>query len=147
MPKQNEEKIVSFNKEQMFNLVADIDKYSDFLPWCNKSTIIKSEVVGENTIVVADLEIGYGQFIYTYRSNVILDKSKNFIKVNHIEGPFNYLENEWRFEEISSESSKITFSIDFELNVKIFDILITKFFDKAFQKMVDSFHQRAEEIY
>ena len=147
MPKQNEEKIVSFNKEQMFNLVADIDKYSDFLPWCNKSTIIKSEVVGENTIVVADLEIGYGQLIYTYRSNVILDKSKNFIKVNHIEGPFNYLENEWRFEEISSKSSKITFSIDFELNVKIFDILITKFFDKAFQKMVDSFHQRAEEIY
>ena len=147
MPKQNEEKIVSFNKEQMFNLVADIDKYSDFLPWCNKSTIIKSEVVGQNTIVVADLEIGYGQLIYTYRSNVILDKSKNFIKVNHIEGPFNYLENEWRFEEISSKSSKITFSIDFELNVKIFDILITKFFDKAFQKMVDSFHQRAEEIY
>ena len=147
MPKQNEEKIVSFNKEQMFNLVADIDKYSDFLPWCNKSTIIKSEVVGENTIVVADLEIGYGQLIYTYRSNVILDKSKNFIKVNHIEGPFNYLENEWRFEEISSKSSKITFSIDFELNVKIFDILITKFFDKAFQKMVDSFHQRAEDIY
>ena len=147
MPKQNEEKIVSFNKEQMFNLVADIDKYSDFLPWCNKSTIIKSEVVGENTIVVADLEIGYGQLIYTYRSNVILDKSKNFIKVNHIEGPFNYLENEWRFEEISSKSSKISFTIDFELNVKIFDILITKFFDKAFQKMVDSFHQRAEEIY
>ena len=147
MPKQYEEKIVSFNKEQMFDLVADIDKYSDFLPWCNKSTIIKSEAVGADTAVVADLEIGYGQLIYTYRSNVLLDKSKNFIKVNHIEGPFNYLENEWRFEEISSNSSKIIFSIDFELNIKIFDILITKFFDKAFQKMVDSFHQRAEEIY
>ena len=147
MPKQYEEKTVSYNKEQMFDLVADIDKYSDFLPWCNKSTVIKSEVVGEKTIVVAALEIGYGQFVYTYRSNVLLDKGKNFIKVNHIEGPFNYLENEWRFEEITSKSSKITFSIDFELNIKIFDILITKFFDKAFQKMVNSFHQRAEEIY
>ena len=147
MPKQNEEKIVSFNKEQMFNLVADIDRYSEFLPWCNKSTIVKKEKNSETSVVVADLEIGYGQFIYTYRSNVVMDNDKNFIKVNHIEGPFNYLENEWRFEEISDKSSKITFSIDFELNIKIFDVLITKFFDKAFQKMVDSFHQRAEEIY
>ena len=147
MPKQDEEKIVSFTKDQMFDLVADIDKYSEFLPWCNKSTIINKQINEDSLNVVADLEIGYGQFIYTYRSNVLLDKGKNFIKVNHIEGPFNYLENEWRFEEITSKSSKITFSIDFELNIKIFDILITKFFDKAFQKMVNSFHQRAEEIY
>ena len=147
MPKQNEEKIVSFTKDQMFDLVADIDKYSEFLPWCNKSTIINRESNEEALNVIADLEIGYGQFIYTYRSNVILDNKKNFIKVNHLEGPFNYLNNEWMFEEISETSSKIIFSINFELNIKAFDILITKLFDKAFQKMVDSFHQRAEDIY
>ena len=147
MPKQNEEKIVSFTKDQMFDLVADIDKYSEFLPWCNKSTIINKELDKETINVIADLEIGYGQFIYTYRSNVIMDKHKNYIKVNHLEGPFNYLNNEWTFEEISDTSSKIIFSIDFELNIKIFDILVTKFFDKAFQAMVDSFHQRAEDIY
>ena len=147
MPKQNEEKIVSFTKDQMFNLVADIDKYSEFLPWCNKSTIINKELDKETINVIADLEIGYGQFIYTYRSNVIMDKHKNYIKVNHLDGPFNYLNNEWTFEKISDTSSKIIFSIDFELNIKIFDILVTKFFDKAFQAMVDSFHQRAEDIY
>tara|TARA_B100001029_G_C15031675_1_gene437383 strand:- start:231 stop:674 length:444 start_codon:yes stop_codon:yes gene_type:complete len=147
MPNQNEEKIVSFTKEQMFDLVADIDKYSEFLPWCNKSTIINREIKDNDSIVIADLEIGYGQFNYTYRSNIVMDSNKNFIKVNHLEGPFNYLENEWRFEEISSTTSKIIFSIDFELNIKLFDVLITKFFDKAFQKMVDSFHQRAEDIY
>ncbi len=147
MPNQNEEKIVSFTKEQMFDLVADIDKYSEFLPWCNKSTIINREIKDNASIVIADLEIGYGQFNYTYRSNVVMDINKNFIKVNHLEGPFNYLENEWRFEEISSTTSKIIFSINFELNIKVFDVLITKFFDKAFQKMVDSFHQRAEDIY
>ena len=147
MPKQNEEKIVSFTKDQMFDLVADIDKYSEFLPWCNKSTII-NKVSNEETLnAIADLEIGYGQFIYTYRSNVIMDNNKNYIKVNHLEGPFNYLNNNWIFEEISKTSSKIIFSIDFELNIKIFDILITKFFDTAFKKMVDSFHQRAENIY
>ena len=147
MPKQNEEKIVYFKKDQMFDLVADIDKYSQFLPWCNKSTIINRESNEETTNVVADLEIGYGQFIYAYRSNVLMDNNKNYIKVNHLEGPFNYLVNEWKFEEISKTSSKIIFSIDFEFNIKIFDILMTKFFDKAFQKMVDSFHQRAEDIY
>ena len=147
MPKQNEEKIVSFTKDQMFDLVADIDKYSEFLPWCNKSTIINKEVNENNLNAVADLEIGYGQFIYTYRSNIIMDNQKNYIKVNHLEGPFNYLNNEWKFEKISESSSKIIFSIDFELNIKIFDILISRFFDKAFQKMVDSFHKRAEDIY
>ena len=147
MPNQNEEKIVTFTKDQMFDLVADIDSYSEFLPWCNKSTILKQEANDRNTIVEADLEIGYGQFIYTYRSNVVMDNNKNYIKVNHLEGPFNYLENEWRFEHISDTASKIIFSIDFELNIKIFDIIMTKFFDKAFQKMVDSFHQRAKDIY
>ena len=147
MPNQHEEKIVSFTKEQMFDLVSDIDKYSEFLPWCNKSTLVKQEENEKTTNVIADLEIGYGQFVYTYRSNVIKDNNKNFIKVNHIEGPFNYLQNEWKFEEISETSSKIIFSIDFELNIKMFDILISKFFDKAFQRMVNSLHQRAQDIY
>ena len=63
MPKQNEEKIVSFTKDQMFDLVADIDNYSEFLPWCNKSSIIKQESNDNTFNVIADHEIGYGQFI------------------------------------------------------------------------------------
>ena len=147
MPKHNEEKIVHFTKNQMFNLVADINRYSEFLPWCNKSTIIREETKDDVIKIIADLEIGYGQLVYTYRSDVTLSKNNDFIKVNHLEGPFNHLENEWKFEEISEYSSKIIFSIDFELDIKIFDILITRFFNKAFQKMMDSFHQRAEDIY
>ena len=147
MPKHNEEKIVHFTKDQMFNLVADINKYSEFLPWCNKSTIIREETKDDVIKIIADLEIGYGQLVYTYRSDVTLSKNNDFIRVNHLEGPFNYLKNEWKFEKISENSSKIIFSIDFELNIKIFDILITRFFNKAFQKMMDSFHQRAEDLY
>jgi len=147
MPKHNEEKIVHFTKDQMFNLVADINRYSEFLPWCNKSTIIREETKDDVIKLIADLEIGYGQLVYTYRSDVTLSKNNDFIKVNHLEGPFNHLENVWKFEEISKNSSKIIFSIDFELNIKIFDILITRFFNKAFQKMMDSFHQRAEDLY
>ena len=147
MPKHNEEKVVYFTKDQMFNLVADINRYSEFLPWCNKSTIIRKDTKDDVIKIIADLEIGYGQLVYTYRSDVTLSKNNDFIKVNHLEGPFNHLENVWKFEKISENSSKIIFSIDFELNTKIFDILITRFFNKAFQKMMDSFHQRAEDIY
>lgn len=147
MPTQNEERIVEFTKSQMFDLVSDIENYSEFLPWCNKSSIIKEENGNQITSLIADLEIGYNQFLYTYRSKVVLCKNKDFIKVTHIEGPFKYLVNEWKFIELSHSSSKIIFSIDFELKARLFNILINKFFNFAFQKMVDSFYDRAKRIY
>ena len=68
MPKQEESKTVSYTKEQMFDLVADIDRYDEFLPWCNNSKIIDRKLTENQEIIIADLEIGYDQFVYTYRS-------------------------------------------------------------------------------
>lgn len=147
MPKQEESKTVNYTKEQMFDLVADIDKYHEFLPWCNQSKIIKRSLEGDNEIINADLEIGYDQFIYTYRSEVLLYLDKSEINVRNIDGPFKYLKNNWKFSELENNNCKIDFSIDFELNVKLFDILMSKFFNLAFQKMVEAFINRAEEIY
>ena len=79
MPKQEELKVVKYTKDQMFDLVADIDRYSEFLPWCNDSKIIDRKKVGDQEILTADLEIGYDQFVYTYRSEVILDNNKSEI--------------------------------------------------------------------
>ena len=79
MPKQEESKTVSYTKEQMFDLVADIDRYDEFLPWCNNSKIINTKKEGDKKIVFADLEIGYDQFVYTYRSEVILHANKSEI--------------------------------------------------------------------
>ena len=115
MPKQSENKIVSYSKEQMFDLVADIDKYSEFLPWCNNSTIISREMGEEIELVIADLEIGYDQFVYTYRSEVKLYLDKSIIKVINLDGPFKYLENIWEFRELNEKSCEINFDIDFEL--------------------------------
>ncbi len=147
MPKQHESKIVPYTKEQMFDLVSDIDKYSEFLPWCNSSKVIKREKLKDTCIIIADLEIGYDQFVYTYRSKVNLSKDKSRITVSNLDGPFKYLDNKWKFIEIDDYSSEIQFDIDFELNIKLFDILMRKFFDLAFQKMVEAFISRAEEIY
>ena len=147
MPKQEESKTVSYTKEQMFDLVADIDRYDEFLPWCNNSKIISSSTEGDKQIIIADLEIGYDQFVYTYRSEVKLHKDKTEINVRNLDGPFKYLENNWKFNTVSEHECEIQFSIDFELNISLLDMLMKRFFDLAFQKMVDAFISRANEIY
>ncbi len=147
MPKQEERKIVSYTKDQMFDLVADIDRYDEFLPWCNNSKVINEKKEGDKKIVIADLEIGYDQFVYTYRSEVKLHEDKSQINVRNLDGPFKYLKNSWKFTTVNESECEIQFNIDFELNVSFLDILMKKFFDLAFQKMVDSFVTRANEIY
>ena len=147
MPKQEESKTVNYSKDQMFDLVADIDRYDEFLPWCNNSKIINTSIKDGIKIVIADLEIGYDQFVYTYRSEVKLHKDKSEINVRNLDGPFKYLENNWKFVTVNESECEIQFKIDFELNITLFDILMRKFFDLAFQKMVDAFISRANEIY
>ena len=147
MPKQEESKTVNYTKDQMFDLVADIDRYDEFLPWCNNSKIINTSIKDDIKIVIADLEIGYDQFVYTYRSEVKLHKDKSEINVRNLDGPFKYLENNWKFVTVNESERDIQFKIDFELNITLFDILMRKFFDLAFQKMVDAFISRANEIY
>ncbi len=148
MPNQQEKKIVPYSKEQMFDLVSDIDSYKEFLPWCNDSKIISRKKNNpDKEVLTADLEIGYDQFVYTYRSEVHLSNDKDYIYVKNVDGPFHYLKNKWNFTEINESSCEIEFEIDFELNVSFFDILMKKFFDLAFKKMVDAFLNRAQEIY
>ncbi len=148
MPKHFEKKIVNFTAEQMYKLVADIDNYHEFLPWCNNSKIIEvTDIDNEKKTLLADLEIGYKELVYTYRSNVLLNDQELTIKVDFVHGPFKNLDNSWIFKRIDDQSCEIEFFIDFELNISVFNLLISKFFDKAFKKMVNSFENRASEIY
>ena len=148
MPKHFEKKIVNFTAKQMYELVADIDNYREFLPWCNDSKIIEvTNIDNEKKTLIADLEIGYKDLVYTYRSNVLLNNQELTIKVDFVHGPFKNLDNSWIFKKIDDQSCEIEFFIDFELNVGVLNLLISKFFDKAFKKMVDSFENRANQIY
>ena len=148
MPKHFEKKIVNFTAKQMYELVADIDNYREFLPWCNDSKIIEvTNINNEKKTLIADLEIGYKDLVYTYRSSVLLDNQELTIKVDFVHGPFKNLDNSWIFKKIDDQSCEIEFFIDFELNVGVLNFLISKFFDKAFKKMVNSFENRANQIY
>ena len=148
MPKHFEKKIVNFTAKQMYELVADIDNYRESLPWCNDSKIIEvTNIDNEKKTLIADLEIGYKDLVYTYRSNVLLNNQELTIKVDFVHGPFKNLDNSWIFKKIDDQSCEIEFFIDFELNVGVLNLLISKFFDKAFKKMVNSFENRANQIY
>ena len=148
MPKHFEKKIVNFTAKQMYELVADIDNYREFLPWCNDSKIIEvTNIDNEKKTLIADLEIGYKDLVYTYRSNILLNNQELTIKVDFVHGPFKNLDNSWIFKKIDDQSCEIEFFIDFELNVGVLNLLISKFFDKAFKKMVNSFENRANQIY
>ena len=115
MPTHKETKTVNFTSKQMFDLVADIDKYYEFLPWCNSSKVIKRELVSDNLVrLIADLEIGYKNLVYVYRSDVLLNSNTMEIQVNFIEGPFKYLVNNWLFTSLNNDNSKIDFYIDFD---------------------------------
>ena len=148
MPKHKETKIVDFTDIQMFDLVADIDNYHLFLPWCNNSRIIESSKIDcDNDYVIADLEIGYKDLVYIYRSAVSLNRKNLIIDVEFVDGPFNHLVNKWSFKMTEGNQCEIDFFIDFELNIGVFNYLISKFFDKAFNKMVSSFEDRASQVY
>ena len=148
MPKHKETKVVDFTDIQMFDLVADIENYQLFLPWCNNSRIIEStKIDSDKDYVLADLEIGYKNLVYIYRSAVSLDRKNLLIEVEFVNGPFKHLINKWSFKKINDNQCEIYFFIDFELNVGFFNFLISKFFDKAFIKMVSSFENRANQVY
>jgi len=142
MPAHVETRVVPYSPGQMFDLVADIESYPEFLPWCSSACIQSCE--GE--VMLADLDIGYGFFAETFTSHVTLSRPDR-IDVAHARGPFRHLANRWRFEPREAGKCEIAFEIDFEFRSKMLEHMIGAVFHRAFQKMVGSFESRAAEIY
>ena len=111
MTKHSETRYVPYSPEKMFELVADVEKYPEFLPWCIASRVIEKE----NSKIIADLMIGFQIFREKFRSNVSLDKKNLKIEVNYEEGPFKFLRNKWEFKNLK-DGCEIKFFLDFELN-------------------------------
>ena len=141
MPKHEEIRYLNFSSEKLFDLVADIERYPEFLPWCLDAKIIKKE----DCIVYADLAVGYKWIKEIYRSKVILTRP-NIIKIEYQRGPFKYLENYWHFHS-KNNGCEIKFYIDFEFRSLILRKIIGPFFGEAVVRMVKAFESRAKVIY
>lgn len=145
MPKHRERRVLPYSQEQLYALVADIERYDEFLPWCVKSRFKKRE---SEELVVAELVIGFKMFRERFVSRVHLEHPDR-IFVDYLEGPMRYLSNEWVFTPIEDDNSKckVEFFVDFEFKNPILQRMVGLFFSEAFRRMVTAFENRAKELY
>ena len=146
MPTASIKKIVPCSKINLIEMVLDIEKYPEFVPWCLDGKIHDRIDKGDTIEIKADLTIGRNFFKETYKSFVIYNKSKDSIYVTNMDGPLKHLKNEWFFKQIG-DSSEIDFHVDFELKNKILNIFMNKSFDLGLKKIADAFENRAIQLF
>jgi len=146
MPTASIKREISCTKEKLIEMVLDIEKYPEFVPWCIDSKIYTNIDKGKTVEITADLTIGKSFFNETYKSFVIYDKSSDLIHVTNMEGPLKHLENKWFFKQ-NGENSEVDFHVDFELKNKILNMFMTKTFDIGLKKIADAFEKRAIDLF
>ena len=146
MPKASVKRLIECKKDQLIDLVLDIEKYPEFVPFCLDAHVYEKNKEGDLILIIADLTIGKGPFKDTYKSDVKFNKKDSTIKVTNIGGPLNHLENTWQFKEQKS-GTEISFNIDFEIENKFLNIVMTKSFQFGLDKIADAFQERAEELF
>ena len=146
MPKASVKRLIECKKDQLIDLVLDIEKYPEFVPFCLSSHVYEKNLKNNLTIIIADLTIGKGPFKDTYKSDVKFNKDKNSIAVTNIGGPLKHLENNWYFNEVEN-GTEILFDIDFEIENKFLNVLMSKSFEFGLNKIADAFQKRAEDLY
>jgi coenzyme Q-binding protein COQ10 len=142
MPTHAEIKIIPHTAEQMYNLIADIERYPEFLPWCIAARIRERK----DNLVEADLVIGYKIFKESFTSKVHLHPITR-IDVNYEQGPFRYLNNHWKFKDLGNGSCELDFYVDFAFKNHFFQSAIEMFFNEAVRIMIGSFEKRAAQLY
>ncbi len=145
MPKASVKRLIDNKKDKLIDFVLDIEKYPEFVPFCQGSKVYERKQEGDLTLIIADLTIGKGPFVDTYKSDVKFDKKEDTIFVTNIDGPLNYLENNWKFVE-RGQFTEVTFDVDFEIKNKFLNILMTKSFQFGLDKIADAFQKRAESL-
>jgi coenzyme Q-binding protein COQ10 len=149
LPLFRDERRVRHNAVQMFDLVADVELYPEFVPLCKALRVRsrRAEAEGRETLV-ANMSVGYKLIRETFTSRVALDRPNLKVRVEYIDGPFSRLENIWTFrDEAEGEGSRVGFFIDYEFKSRTLGMLMGSMFDAAFRKFAGAFEQRADAIY
>lgn len=141
MPRHSETKFLPYTPEQLFELVADVGNYDQFLPWVVAVRVRSSS----ETETLADLVVGFNAFKERFTSRVVKQRPGK-ICVDYVEGPLKFLHNEWKFEPASG-GTNVHFSVDFAFKSRIFESLAGAMFDRALRRMTGAFEQRAAALY
>jgi coenzyme Q-binding protein COQ10 len=142
MPRHSETRHLPYTPEQVFELVADVASYDEFLPWVVAVRVRSSS----ETETVADLVVGFSAFKERFTSRVVKDRPDK-ICVDYIEGPLKYLHNEWVFEPADDGGTNVHFSVDFAFRSRLFESLAGQMFDRALRRMTSAFERRAAVLY
>ena len=149
MPLFRVERRVRHNAVEMFDLVADVERYPEFVPLCKALKVRSRSPEGDGReMLVADMTVGYKLIRETFTSRVTLDKPNLKVTVEYVDGPFSRLENVWTFkDEPDGEESRVVFFIDYEFKSRTLGALMGSMFDAAFRKFAGAFERRADVVY
>jgi coenzyme Q-binding protein COQ10 len=149
VPSFHNERRVRHRADQMFDLVADVERYPEFVPLCTGLSVRhrKAEADGRETLI-ADMSVGYKLIRERFTSRIALDKPRLHVLVNYIDGPFSRLENTWTFhDDQDGAHSLVKFFIDYEFRSRTLGALMGSMFDRAFRKFAQAFEERANAVY
>ena len=138
-----ESETVPYSAHQMFDLVADVDRYREFLPWCRDSRIVRRE---KNNVVVAELQVGYGLMHTTFATRNT-HRSNRAIEMHLENGPFEFLEGSWQFEPIPEQGCRMSLDLRFEFAEHQFEALFNPAFRMAMDTLMQAFKDRAKDLY
>lgn len=147
MPSFATKRRVTFTPEQMFALVADVERYPEFLPLCEELKLRSREVKDDRTILVATMVAGYKAIRESFTTRVTLLPQDNKVLVEYLDGPFRYLQNRWLFRPLPNGGCEVDFFIEYELKSLMLGMLVGALFDKAFRRFAEAFEDRARKIY
>jgi coenzyme Q-binding protein COQ10 len=142
MPRHSETRHLPYTPEQLFDMVADVARYDEFLPWVVAVRVRSSS----QTETVADLVVGFNAFKERFTSRVLKDRPDR-ICVDYIEVPLKFLHNEWKFDRAADGGTEVCFSVDFAFKSRLFETLAGAMFDRALRRMTSAFEQRAAALY
>ena len=131
----------------MFDLVADVEKYPEFVPLCSALSVKSRTQSGHTTILIADMKVAYKFISETFTSRVTLDRANLKILVEYLNGPFKRMHNRWTFRPVGDQACDVEFFIDYEFRSRTLAVLMGAMFDAAFRRFAVAFEQRADEIY
>jgi coenzyme Q-binding protein COQ10 len=146
MPRASVKRLIKCDKDQLIDLVLDIEKYPIFVPYCIDAKVHEKNDTDDFVNIIADLTIGKGPFKDTYKSDVKFNKKHNIINVTNIDGPLKHLDNRWTFED-HKEGTEIFFDVDFEIKNKFLNILMKTSFQYGLDKIADAFQKRANQLF
>ncbi|MEN0116812.1 MAG: type II toxin-antitoxin system RatA family toxin [Agrobacterium cavarae] len=147
MPQFETRRLVKHSPDRMYDLVADVEKYPEFLPLCDGLTVRSKKERDGKTLLVADMTVGYKAIRETFTTQVLLKPEERAIDVKYLDGPFRYLDNRWRFEPTDDDGCSVYFFIDYEFKNRLLGALMGSMFDRAFRMFAEAFEARADRIY